>query len=460
MHDTIHQSFVSSVLLFTTAQTATAENQPVRVYPPPTFQSFAGSVSLDGDYLAIGAPWQFSEVGGVWFDEAGAAYIFQRIGNAWIQRARVTASDGFYEDHFGSSVALEGDVLVIGAPQNAFGTVGCGGLGAAYVFRRISISDDSEEWVEEAKFTVPVPRPGDNFGSSVAISESVIVVGKPGCESTPGAVHVYRRDGNAWAPEGALVDSSIYRGEEFGFSVDIHADLIVVGAPDDYTYGQTGTAFVFRRGPAGWTQEQMLFGSMLAPGNGYRFGQAVSVYNDFVAVGAYGDSSAALQAGRAYIFKHVENGWIEDETFVSPNPMQGDSFGFGVDLRNSTLAVSAPFERRDDTEPAWGAVYVYQRNCEGWQFLQRIVTGDYFAGGPLGNTLSIDGPVLAMSTQGGAAYVATLDGLTDLRRFADYQNCFGAKSAGGPQCILLDVITDGTVDLRDLGCLFGPQTAP
>ncbi|MDO8630756.1 MAG: hypothetical protein Q7R41_09700 [Phycisphaerales bacterium] len=426
------------------------------MYPTPPIQSFAQSVSLEGDYLAIGSPMEYSEVGEY---EVGAAYIFQRIGNAWIQRARVTPSDGTFYDHFGSSVALEGDVLVAGAPQDAVGTVGCGvGLGAAYVFRRTAISGDSEKWVEEAKFTVPVPRPGDNFGSSVAISEGVIVVGKPGCELTPGAVHVYRRDGDTWVPDGALVGASIHWGEAFGAAVDIHGDLIVAGAPYDYSYGQTGSAFVFRRGPAGWTQEHKLLGSMRA--NGDRFGFAVAVYNDLVAVGAYLNSSAAIGAGRAYIFKHGKNGWIEDGTFVSPNPMQGDWFGFGVALLDSTLAVSALIERRDDTEPAWGAVYVYQRNCEGWQWLQRIVTGDYFQGGPLGNTLSLDGPVLAMSAAGGAAYVSTLVELTDLRRFADYQNCFGVKSAGDPQCLLSDVVTDGTVDLRDLGCLFGLQTGP
>ena len=200
------------------------------------------SVAVDGDTLVLGAP---GDAGG-----RGSVYVFQRSGDSWTQSAKLTATDGAPGDALGSSVAIDGDTIVAGAPDSDIGSNV--NEGAAYTFARTG----SPARTETAKLTATEAAAGITFGSSVAIQGDTIVVGVPfdavGTNADRGSVYTFARTGAATRTEAAkLTTSDGAGGDALGTSVAIDADMIVAGAPDSdigananqgsvYTFARTG----------------------------------------------------------------------------------------------------------------------------------------------------------------------------------------------------------------------------
>jgi hypothetical protein len=139
---------------------------------------FGISVSIDGDYVAIGA--SLDDDNG---SQAGAAYVYRRTGtNAWADQTKITASDGAIGDTFGESISIKDDYVVVGAENE-----GSFNEGAAYIFRRT----DTNTWNEELKLETSDRDNSDKFGTSVSVDESYIVVGSPGDNSDTGASHMF-----------------------------------------------------------------------------------------------------------------------------------------------------------------------------------------------------------------------------------------------------------------------------
>ncbi len=186
---------------------------------------FGISVAISGSTAVVGAPYRNGNT--------GAAYVFVRSGETWSQQAELTASDGASGDWFGSSVAISGSTIVMGAPGKNVST------GVAYVF-----VGSGATWSEQAELT---PSPiAAIFGVSVAISGSTVVVGSPSYLGIPGTAFVFVRSGTTWsqraeltAPSGGTV------GDHFGASVAISGPITVVGA--DGEKSETGAAYVFVR---------------------------------------------------------------------------------------------------------------------------------------------------------------------------------------------------------------------
>jgi len=125
--------------------------------------TFGSSVAIDGDWMIVGAP----------FDDdrallAGSAYIFRRQGEAWVQEAKITAVDASQFDFFGVSVSISGNAAIVGAYMDDGGQ----STGAAYIFRR-----NGSNWVQEARLTVDDAFPGQRFGTSVSIDGDRAIVG-------------------------------------------------------------------------------------------------------------------------------------------------------------------------------------------------------------------------------------------------------------------------------------------
>ncbi|HJW91607.1 MAG TPA: FG-GAP repeat protein, partial [Anaerolineales bacterium] len=185
--------------------------------------TFGASVTVDGGWLAVGAP-------GVDVEEqkdAGAVYIFRREGAGWKQQARLLAPDSAKEDSFGGSLALQGDTLVVGAPGKDLGFLV--DAGAAYVFVLRGTS-----WDLKSRLLAPDPSLGANFGSAVALSGPRAVVGaleaNPLGERGAGAAYVFTGRGNAWRLEARLAPEPARPGDFFGQAVAIDGETVVVGA--------------------------------------------------------------------------------------------------------------------------------------------------------------------------------------------------------------------------------------
>ncbi len=229
------------------------------------FDEFARSVSVSGDRVVVGSALDDDVA-----DNSGSAFVFRRDDNgtpldpcddSWVQEAKLKASDAAYQDRFGVSVAISGDRIVVGAYLDDGDAANSG---SAYVFRRddsgtpTDASDDF--WVEEAKL-IASDGAGREFGWSVSVSGDRIVVGGFFSESA----YVFRRDDNAtpsnptddsWLDEAKLIASDVSAGDSFGNSVSIRGDLLVVGAEFDQVAGlPAGSAYVFRRNDNGTQQD-------------------------------------------------------------------------------------------------------------------------------------------------------------------------------------------------------------
>jgi len=201
------------------------------------YDFFGLSVSIDGDYAIVGA-WGDDDNG----DMSGSAYIFTRSGTAWTEEAKLLASDGAADDSFGVSVSISGDYAVIGAPLNV------GWSGSAYIFTRSGTA-----WTEQAKLLASDGAADDHFGGSVSIDGDYAIIGARydddnGVDS--GSAYIFTRSGTAWTEQAKLLPSDGAANDMFGSlrSVSIDGDYAIIGAPYDDDNGvDSGSAYVFKR---------------------------------------------------------------------------------------------------------------------------------------------------------------------------------------------------------------------
>jgi hypothetical protein len=194
---------------------------------------FGNDVAISGDVAIIGARWH--DVGET---NAGAAYVFRRNGSSWDQQQKLWAFDGDWNDDFGAAVSVSGDVVVVSA-------YGDEPNGSAYVFRW-----NGSSWAHEQKL---LPSEGGSCGYSLAVEGDVCIVGCPGGNGGNGAAFVFQRNSfppGSWVEIQRLVATDGAIGDQFGCAVSISADVAVVGAFSDDDHGiNSGAAYLFRQNP-------------------------------------------------------------------------------------------------------------------------------------------------------------------------------------------------------------------
>jgi hypothetical protein len=379
---------------------------------------FGFSVAISGDTVVAGAPWE----GGAGY-KRGAAYVFERNqdgADSWGQVTKLTASDAEDEDIFGDSVAISGDTVVVGA------TVEDGGgtdRGAAYVFERNRYGADS--WGQVKKMTASDAEDGDRFGSSVSISGDTIVVGaylEDGAGSRRGAAYLFARNqGGAdnWGQVTKLTASDAEDDDNFGFSVAISGDTVVVGAySEDGAGTERGAAYVFARNQGGadnWGQVQKLTASDAA--DPHYFGYSVAISGDTIVVGAYLDDGAGTHRGAAYVFERNRGGadnWGQVTKLTASDAEDNDVFGTSVAISGDTVAVGAWSEDGEGAER--GAAYLFARNeggADSWGQVAKLTASDAEDGDRFGRSVAINGNTVVagafwedgMGNNRGAAYL-------------------------------------------------------
>jgi len=384
---------------------------------------FGASVAISGDTLVIGANGERSSATGVNGNQAdnsagasGAAYVFVRdAGGVWTQQAYLKASNTGGSDHFGYSVAVSGDTVVIGAwfeDSNATGVNGnqadnsADGSGAAYVFAR----DAGGVWTQQAYLKASNTDTGDRFGWAVAISGDTIVIGALEEDSSAtgvngdhtdnsaagsGAAYIFVRDaGGVWTQQAYVKASNTGAGDSFGESAAISGDTLVVGATyersnatgvngdqADNSADGSGAAYAFVRDAGGvWTQQAYLKASNTQT-NDY-FGLSVAISGDTMVINAHAEDSNATgvngnqadnsadRSGAAYVFVRNTGGvWTQQAYLKASNTDASDQFGSAVSVSDDTLIVGAISEdsnatgvngdQADNSVSASGAAYVF-----------------------------------------------------------------------------------------------------
>ena len=311
---------------------------------------FGSAVAIDESVAVIGAFGHFHS------DESGSgsAYVFRYDGSVWTEEQELLASDGAVPDNFGGSVSISGDVAVIGA---SFDDDNGAQSGSAYVFR---FDPDTSQWVEEQKLLASNGSGGDFFGSSVAVEGPLAVVGAKSHQNnnnTGGAAYVFGfdPDTSVWVQEQILRPSDGAGGTGFGSSVSISGDLIVVGARSE----GNGAAYVFRLEPktSQWEMEQKLLAS--DPGGIDQFGKSVAIAGETAVVGAWQGNAFS---GAAYIYRFDSDAsqWIE-QALALPEPNAWTNFfAWSVAIDHETAVIGAHGEDQQR-----GAAYVFDvaLNC-------------------------------------------------------------------------------------------------
>lgn len=376
--------------------------------------SFGDSMRMEGTTLVVAASTE--QHAGPF---SGAVYVFSWNGTAWVEDAKLTGSDTVSGDQFGFDVDLSGDRIIVGSESD--GPAALQLAGQVYVFVK-----QGGVWVEEQKFQPNLVAQRDRFGDSVAIEGDIAVIGAPTRGTIApenGSVFVYTRDPvNGWLEGPELLASDAAQGDLFGVDVAIEGGTIVVGAYFDSLTGfLEGSAYVFVPGGGGWVEQAKLTASDAADLD--QFGWRVDISGDTVAVTARFDDDNGSSSGSVYVFDRVGTTWSETQKLIASDGAAGDRFGWAIDLDGDLLVAGAP--RHDRVGSDDGAAYLFQRGASGWQEIVELVASDASGAEELGTGVALSGNWAAAGAFGdnsagaftGAAYVFEL--------FPGTPYCFG-----------------------------------
>jgi hypothetical protein len=304
---------------------------------PAAAQLFGQSVALQGDLAVVGAAGAASN--------AGAAYVFRRTLSVWGQELKLAPGDLENADLFGAGTTLEGDLIAVGAPDSldVFGG-GTPGPGAVYVFR-----DTGGTWPQQAKLVAADAAIFDQLGRSVDTQGDLLVAGAPGDQPTgdgdpaggQGAAYVFHFDGLAWVQDAKLVAPHGGNGDRLGKSIAIDGEVIAVGSPGyDNPTADVGAVLVFRRSAGVWTFEAKL--TALDPAAGDSFGESVAVDGDLIAIGAPKDNQGFSDTGAVYLFRFNGTFWAQETKLVASDAAGNAQLGASVALQVPMLLSGSP----------------------------------------------------------------------------------------------------------------------
>ncbi|MCY7356895.1 MAG: FG-GAP repeat protein [Rudanella sp.] len=326
---------------------------------------FGFSVAISGDYAVVGTP--ADDIGAN--SKQGSAYVFVRNGSTWTQQVKLTASDGAASDFFGASVAISGDYVVVGAFADDIGSNN--NQGSAYVFVRTGSS-----WTQQAKLTADDGAADDNFGNSVAVSGDYVVVGAlsddNGVNTNQGSAYVFVRSGTLWPQQVKLIASDGAANDIFGSSVAISGNYALVGAFRDDNGANTdqGSAYVFARSGTFWLQQPKLITSDGALDD--QFGISVAISGDYALVGAYKDNiETNTDQGSAYVFVRSGSTWTQQARLTASDGALDDQFGISVAISGDYALVGA-FRNDNGANTDQGSAYVFLRIGTNWQPVRSI----------------------------------------------------------------------------------------
>lgn len=378
--------------------------------------SFGTSAVVSGSKIVVGAP--NHKVGSN--ATQGAVYVFGRSDDTWVQQAELTASDGAAGDNFGSFMAISGSTIVVGARSRTVGSNQ--GQGAAYVF-----VESGGVWKQQAELTATDGGAGDNFGHSVAISGSTVVVGAPyhevGSNVGDGAAYVFVESAGSWSQRAELLDPATQTDPQasqwFGSSVGVSGGTILIGAQGEYVddVPEQGAAWVFVESGGKWSEQAQLTSSDGSLFDGFGGTMALSGNTAVIGAGCHPLVDGLCGPGAAYVFTQGAGIWTQQAELTPPDGAPNDLFSSSVALNGSTIVVGAPNHPATllpTPQTGTGAVYVFVESGGTWSQQQEVIPSDGESVDHFGASVSVSGSSVwvgapnhevGSNSQQGAAYL-------------------------------------------------------
>ncbi len=327
-----------------------------------------------------------------------------------VQEVKLLPSAGGGADHnFGNSVSVDGNHMVVGAPNYSLNTIA---HGAVYVF-----DFDGTTWTESQILTPFDGNNGDQFGISVSLSGTQLLIGAnkdDDADNDAGVVFVYNFDGVSWQFTQKLIADDAASGYKFGGSLSLSGNRALIGS--DKAGGDinitTGAAYIFEFSNNLWSQTARLLASDADDAD--NFGVSVSLFGDKALVGNSNNNDAGADSGSAYIFEFDGTDWLEITKFTASNAGFNHRFGSSVSLSNNRVLIGASGENSSGTNT--GAAYIFEFNNKTWTQTQKLNATDAQANAKFGNSVSLIGNRVLITavtdTNKGAAYVFNFNGNT------------------------------------------------
>ena len=342
-----------SAVLSTSAYGEWVEQKKIRALEDASDNYFGYSAVVDANYAIVGA-YGDTEDG---YEQVGSAYIFKLEGTGWTQQTKLRAGSPWQMGQLGYSVSLSGDYCIAGAPGDDDQGVDAG---SAYIFKR-----EGENWTQKAKLTASDGSAGDGFGGSVSISADYVIVGaskddEDGTRS--GSAYIFKRDPNTetWVEQIKLKRSQDTPFDELGISVFINGTSAIVGA--HYGNGNTnscGAAHIYAREPnsENWIEQARVTSSDGAVGD--RFGYSVAIEGDYAVIGSHKDDDRGDSSGSVYVFKWDGYSWVQQSKITASDGTIADFFGYNVSINNERIIAGTYGE--DDYGSNFGCAYILRR---------------------------------------------------------------------------------------------------
>ena len=301
---------------------------------------FGRSVAIEGNTIVVGSYYD---------DGTGSAYVFARLGSVWTQQQKLIAPDAASGDRFGCSAAIDNNIIVIGAYGDDSQT------GSAYVFTRTGSTWSFQQKLSDA-------QPGDNFGYSVAIDNNTIIIGAPNHSHSEfdyaGSAYVFTRSEQSWSQQAVLWASDPAYRDHFGFSVALDGNSAVIGA---YEGGvdvitKAGAAYAFAKTDTGWVEQQKLFDGS-DPCSGEDFGWSVAIKNDTILVGCPYDFVNGNMTGSVFEFVRTGLTWVQSDRLTAGDANANDEFGKSVALAGRHIVIGAPYNYNNGKSS--GSAYLF-----------------------------------------------------------------------------------------------------
>jgi hypothetical protein len=342
-------------------------------------EHFGYAVGISGDYAIVGAKQDCEDQ-----IRSGAAYIYHREGHQWIKETKIKASEPVKDEYFGYTVDIEGSTAIIGT---YFGN------GAAYIFEK-----SSDRWVQKKRLS-PCSDGNAHFGQSVSISGNTIVVGAPqDGNSDQGSAYIYVKENEEWKHQDTIQQNSYGASQRFGYSVSIDGDYVAVGIP--YAVNSNyynGHVLVFFRSQGSWSKIQDIpyyssshnyFGFSVSISGQYliggcnnqnyayiyklngqsfreikritpndtasHFGNSVSISGSYAIVSASYDTDYLSSQGSAFIYKLIDDNCYFHSKILASDSASSDLFGCAVSITDD-YAIAGAYNKNNST----GSSYLY-----------------------------------------------------------------------------------------------------